>query len=96
VELREQPDDPERLRCTVHDTGRGIPEAAMPMLFEPFRRRQQAGDYAFSGSGLGLSICRKLVEAMGSELTVETVQGEGTTFAFDLVLPLADRDVLIG
>jgi signal transduction histidine kinase len=96
VELRERPDDPERLRCTVHDTGRGIPEAAMPMLFEPFRRRQQAGDYAFSGSGLGLSICRKLVEAMGSELTVETVQGEGTTFAFDLVLPLADRDVLIG
>ena len=96
VELREQPGDPERLRCTVHDTGRGIPEAAMPMLFEPFRRRQQAGDYAFSGSGLGLSICRKLVEAMGSELTVETVQGEGTTFAFDLVLPLADSDALIG
>ena len=96
VELREQEGDPERLRCTVHDTGRGIPEAAMPMLFEPFRRRQQAGDYAFSGSGLGLSICRKLVEAMGSELTVETVQGEGTTFAFDLVLPLADTDALIG
>lgn len=96
VELREDPADNERLRCTVHDTGRGIPEAAMPMLFEPFRRRQQAGDYAFSGSGLGLSICRKLVEAMGSELTVHTVQGEGTTFAFDLILPLADRDALIG
>jgi signal transduction histidine kinase len=96
VELREDPADNERLRCTVHDTGRGIPEAAMPMLFEPFRRRQQAGDYAFSGSGLGLSICRKLVEAMGSELSVHTVQGEGTTFAFDLILPLADRDALIG
>jgi signal transduction histidine kinase len=96
VELREEAGNPERLRCTVHDTGRGIPEAAMPMLFEPFRRRQQAGDYAFSGSGLGLSICRKLVEAMGSELSVHTVQGEGTTFAFDLILPLADRDALIG
>jgi signal transduction histidine kinase len=59
----------------------------MPTLFEPFRRRQQPGDYAFSGSGLGLSICRKLVEAMGAELAVSTVQGEGTRFSFRLVLP---------
>ena len=64
VELREYEDNPEQLRCTVHDTGRGIPEAAMPTLFEPFRRRQQAGDYAFSGSGLGLSICRELARLM--------------------------------
>lgn len=96
VELSEHPDDPTRLHCSVADSGRGIPDAAMPMLFEPFRRRQQAGDYAFSGSGLGLSICRKLVEAMGSELTVRTVQGQGTTFAFDLVLQLASDDELIG
>lgn len=88
VELQEYQDDPARLRCRVRDTGRGIPEAAMATLFEPFRRRQQAGDYAFSGSGLGLSICRKLVEAMGSELTVRTEQGQGTTFAFDLELPI--------
>ena len=58
-------------------------------LFEPFRRRQQDGDYAFSGSGLGLSICRKLVEAMGSELKVETEPGRGTRFSFELDLPLA-------
>lgn len=96
VEMREAPGEPTRLACRVSDSGRGIPEAAMPMLFEPFRRRQQAGDYAFSGSGLGLSICRKLIEAMGSELTVETVQGQGTTFGFALVLPLADGDTLIG
>ncbi|HRP07764.1 MAG TPA: HAMP domain-containing sensor histidine kinase [Gemmatimonadales bacterium] len=90
VELQEYQDDPARLRCRVRDTGRGIPEAAMATLFEPFRRRQQAGDYAFSGSGLGLSICRKMVEAMGSELTVRTEQGKGTTFAFDLDLPLGE------
>ena len=48
-----------------------------PRLFEPFRRRQKPGEYAFSGSGLGLSICRKLVEAMGSTLQVETEQGGG-------------------
>jgi len=86
VRIDEADDDPGLLRCRVSDSGRGIPESAMPMLFEPFRRRQQAGDYAFSGSGLGLSICRKLVEAMGSSLTVATVQGQGTTFAFELRL----------
>jgi signal transduction histidine kinase len=75
------------VECSVRDTGRGVPAAAMPTLFEPFRRRQQPGDYAFSGSGLGLSICRKLVEAMGAELAVTTTQGEGTRFSFRVVLP---------
>ena len=66
---------------SVRDTGRGIPAASLAMLFEPFRRRQKDRDYAFSGSGLGLSICRKLVEAMGGELQVETGTN-GTRFFF--------------
>jgi signal transduction histidine kinase len=78
-----------RLEFSVRDTGRGIPPQSMATLFEPFRRRQKAGEYAFSGSGLGLSICRKLVEAMGSTLQVETQQGVGTRFYFELDLPLA-------
>ncbi len=86
----------DRLECAVCDTGRGIPEAAMATLFEPFRRRQQAGDYAFSGSGLGLSICRKLIEAMGSTLEVTAVAGEGSCFRFALDLPEADPTQFIG
>ncbi len=80
------------IECSVRDTGRGVPAAAMPTLFEPFRRRQKAGDYAFSGSGLGLSICRKLVEGMGSELTVTTAPGEGTQFSFRLVMRPQDGE----
>ena len=79
-------------RCiefSVRDTGRGIPPQSMATLFEPFRRRQKPGEYTFSGSGLGLSICRKLVEAMGSVLQVETASGFGTRFYFVLDLPLA-------
>ncbi|HEV8454328.1 MAG TPA: HAMP domain-containing sensor histidine kinase [Gemmatimonadales bacterium] len=75
---------------SVRDTGRGIPPQAMAMLFEPFRRRQKDRDYAFSGSGLGLSICRKLVEAMQGDLSVETTGGVGTRFYFTLQLPLAE------
>jgi signal transduction histidine kinase len=84
-----QTDNARAIEFSVRDTGRGIPPQSMATLFEPFRRRQKPGEYAFSGSGLGLSICRKLVEAMGSTLDVETTQGVGTRFHFVLDLPLA-------
>ncbi len=78
-----------QVEFSVRDTGRGIPPEAMLTLYEPFRRRHKPGEYTFSGSGLGLSICRKLVEAMGSSLQVETEAGAGTRFFFVLDLPLA-------
>lgn len=90
VKVSEVADD--LLEFSVRDTGRGVPAAALPTLFEPFRRRQQGGDYAFSGSGLGLSICRKLVEAMGADLAIETAPGEGTRFWFRLALPLVGSE----
>jgi signal transduction histidine kinase len=89
VEVVARQTGPRRLEFSVRDTGRGIPPQSMATLFEPFRRRQKSGEYAFSGSGLGLSICRKLVEAMGSSLRVETTMGSGTRFFFELELPLA-------
>ncbi|HET8650432.1 MAG TPA: HAMP domain-containing sensor histidine kinase [Gemmatimonadales bacterium] len=88
VEVVGRPVSGERIEFSVRDTGRGIPPHAMATLFEPFRRRQREGEYAFSGSGLGLSICRKLVEAMGSQLEVETAPEQGTRFFFELHLPM--------
>lgn len=96
VAVRVESGEDERMRFSVADTGRGIPPAAMANLYEPFRRRHAEGEYAFSGSGLGLSICRTLVEAMGSTLEVTTAQGEGTRFAFELLLPAAEPGLLIG
>jgi signal transduction histidine kinase len=89
VEVLARETEATRVEFSVRDTGRGIPPQAMLTLFEPFRRRQKAGEYAFSGAGLGLSICRKLVEAMHSDLQVETTQDVGTRFFFELDLPLA-------
>ena len=89
VEVAGKQLSPNRVEFSVRDTGRGIPPQSMAMLFEPFRRRQKQGEYSFSGSGLGLSICRKLVEAMGSTLDVETAPDWGTRFVFVLDLPLA-------
>jgi signal transduction histidine kinase len=89
VEVTARDGGAEQMDFSVRDTGRGIPPQSMATLFEPFRRRQKQGEYAFSGSGLGLSICRKLVEAMGGTLGVETTQGSGTCFHFALRLPPA-------
>jgi len=83
------------LEFAVRDTGRGIPAASLAMLFEPFRRRQKDRDYAFSGSGLGLSICRKLVEAMGGELQVETGPN-GTRFFFAIDLAEVESGGMLG
>ncbi len=80
-----------RLAFSVQDTGRGIPPEVMSCLFETFRRRRNAGEYTFSSAGLGLSICRKLVAALGSTLHVDTSATEGTRFSFELDLAIAPR-----
>lgn len=78
---------PSRVRFEVRDTGRGIPEAVLGTLFDAFRRRLKPGQYIFSSAGLGLSICQNLVRAMGSELLVESVIDEGSSFEFEVELP---------
>jgi len=95
VEVGAVSQGPTAIEFSIRDTGRGIPPASMAMLFEPFRRRQKERDYAFSGSGLGLSICRKLVEAMQGELKVETGVA-GTRFFFTLDLPRIDSGAILG
>lgn len=83
--------DRSRVEFSVKDTGRGIPPHVMANLFEAFRQRQVTGDYAFSSAGLGLSICKKLIAAMGGELGVETELEKGTRFHFVLDLPQGSR-----
>lgn len=83
--------DRSRVEFSVRDTGRGIPPHVMNNLFEAFRQRQSPGDYAFSSAGLGLSICQKLILAMGANLGVETELEKGTRFHFILDLPQPSR-----
>jgi signal transduction histidine kinase len=73
-------------RITVADTGIGIPEGALPNLFQEFFRAQNAKALEETGTGLGLSIVHDLVQRYGGEIDVSSVEGEGTTFT--LVLPL--------
>jgi PAS domain S-box-containing protein len=75
-----------RFRFQVRDTGIGFDPAVTEALFEPFRQVDGSLTRQFGGTGLGLSLSRDLVRAMGGELTAEGAPGEGSVFT--VVLPL--------
>jgi len=77
------------LEFSVRDTGRGLDEDALRHLYEPVRWKASGNRYGFVGSGLGLAISRKLVRALGAELSYETAPGEGTRFYFEIGVPPA-------
>jgi signal transduction histidine kinase len=84
--------DDNRVQFAVADTGPGIPLGVRTQLFRPFRSASMPGRPTLSSSGLGLSICNALVAALGSELRASSEEGEGTTFFFDLDLPIARHE----
>ncbi len=87
VEIVAMDQDTHHIEFSVRDTGRGIDPATVATLFDPLRKAKGRAGRLFSQTGLGLTICRKLVQAMGSELRVETRVGWGTRFWFLLELP---------
>jgi CheY-like chemotaxis protein len=72
-----------RVRTQISDTGIGIRADQLPKLFEPFERLG-AEQTDIEGTGLGLSLCKALVEAMGGTIEAESEPGAGTTFSIEL------------
>ncbi len=81
----------ECLDFSVEDSGPGIPSGLLDRLFQPFTQADAKLTRVFGGCGLGLSISKRLAEAMGGSLTVVSTQGQGSTFTFRL--PLASGSV---
>ncbi|MDQ7727555.1 ATP-binding protein [Halomonas sp. SpR8] len=72
------------LGISISDTGIGLSDTHQKTLFSAFSQAEPSHSRQFGGSGLGLTICRQLIERMGGEIAVESELGKGTTFSFTL------------
>lgn len=88
----EQAEGDALLRLTVADTGIGIPREAEARLFEPFAQADSSAARRFGGLGLGLAVCRLLLESMGGTIAVESLPGAGSTFRVAMPLRLPPED----
>ena len=82
-----------RLRLAVRDTGVGVAADALPRLFQDYTQAETSTTRQFGGTGLGLSISRQIIEQMDGRVGVVSTPGKGSTFWFELTLPLAAQPI---
>ena len=82
VELKHTDSEIVELEFSVHDTGIGISAEQIGMLFQPFSQADNSTSRKFGGTGLGLTICNRLVQMMDGNLWVQSTEGQGSDFRF--------------
>ncbi len=82
------------LQFSVRDTGIGIPKEKQAAVFETFTQADVSTTREYGGTGLGLTICRRLVEMMGGNIRIESKPGKGSTFSFTVCFRIAPKPEL--
>lgn len=93
VKILETGEEGAHLEFTVTDTGIGIPEEKLEIIFEAFRQVDGSATREHTGTGLGLAISRRLAGLMNGSLRAESEEGKGSRFIFDAWFPVAENDV---
>ena len=91
IGIKQTSNEQATLLFCVEDTGIGIAKENIVKLFQPFSQVDNSISRRFGGTGLGLSISHTLLQLMGSDISVESTPGKGTTFSFELVLGITTQ-----
>lgn len=83
-------DNSQRLKFSISDTGIGIPKERQKTIFDAFTQVDSSTTRRFGGTGLGLSISSSYVKLMGGKLDIESIEGKGSTFSFELDVNICD------
>ncbi|MBN2802021.1 MAG: PAS domain S-box protein [Deltaproteobacteria bacterium] len=91
LKAAENSDDKVFINITIEDTGIGISEEFKNIIFDVFTQLDEELNRKYSGTGLGLALCKQLAESMGGTITVESTEGKGTLFSLTIPFELANH-----
>jgi len=92
ADIKDTTDDSVTMGFVVKDSGIGLTQEQMDVIFKPFTQAESGTTRKYGGSGLGLSITKNLIEIMGGELVVESMVDVGTKFSFEIKFPAVSID----
>ncbi|MBI5215156.1 MAG: response regulator [Ignavibacteriae bacterium] len=92
IKVKSYSDSHTQIQFDINDTGIGIPEEKIPLLFQPFTQVDSSATRRYSGTGLGLAICSRLTQVMGGTTSVQSTVGKGSTFTFTISVKEVPKD----